>query len=127
MSPSPRPQRVADRIQAELSEIVRRRLKDPRRGFLTLTAVEVTNDLQLARVFVSAPTDEETETGIAVLRRAKGFLRSELGKRLGLRHTPDLQFLRDRSLEHGLRVAEILSELERKGELDGEDDAGEEE
>jgi len=115
---------VADRIQAELSEIYRRRLKDPRRGFLTFTAVEVSGDLQVARVFVSAPTEREVEEGIATLLRARGFLRSELGKRLGLRRTPELHFLRDRSLEHGLRVAEILSELEKKGELGDSGEGG---
>jgi ribosome-binding factor A len=73
---------------------------------------------------VSALTEKEVEAGLATLNRAKGFLRSELGKRLSLRRTPELQFLRDRSLEHGLRVAELLQELEQKGELDG---TGEEE
>jgi len=123
-SSSPRPHRVADRIQIELSEIVQRRLKDPRRGFFTLTAVEVTRDLQLARVFVSALSEDEVAAALATLNRAKGFLRTELGKRLSLRRTPELQFLRDRSLEHGLRVAELLQELEQKGEFD---EAGEEE
>ena len=117
---NPRAQRVADRIQVELADIVRRRLKDPRHGFLTITAVEVTDDLRSARVFVSTLDEEQLEATLLTLERAKGFLRGELGHRIRLRHTPEIQFRPDRSARHAMRVQELLRELEERGEL-GED------
>ena len=121
MASSSRVHRVADRIQVELSDIIQNRLKDPRRGFLTLTRVEVTGDLRSARVYVSSLPAEEIDDTLRTLTRARGFLRTELGGRLGIRHTPELQFLPDRSGEHVQRVAEILKDLERRGEF-GDDE-----
>ena len=118
---SARPHRVADRIQAELSDILRRRLKDPRLGFLTVTAVEVTGDLQIARVYISALSPKEVEAGLTTLERARGFLRSELSRRLHLRKTPELDFRADTSADHGLRVGRILSDLREAGEFDDEE------
>jgi ribosome-binding factor A len=128
MSSSTRQHRVADRIQVELSEIIRTRLKDPRRGFMTVTRVEVSSDLRAARVFVSALTESELEEIMRTLERAQGFLRSELGKRIRLRHTPQLQFIPDRSGEHAQRIAELLHDLHERGELrDEEPEDGEDE
>jgi ribosome-binding factor A len=120
----PREERVADRIQAELADILQFRLKTPRRGLLTVTAVEVTRDLRQARVFVSSLTEEDLLGNLSMLERARGFLRRELGRRVRLRHTPELLFFPDHSAEHGLRVARILDDLRRKGELT--DNEGEE-
>ena len=112
MPHSPRPERVADAIQVELADILSRRLKDPRHGFLTVTAVEVTPDLRRARIFISALSEGELEEGLETLGRAKGFIRTELGKRIRLRFMPDLEFRADRSAEHGLRVQALLRDLE---------------
>ena len=93
MSSPSRIQRVADQIHTELSEIIQRRMKDPPRGLLTITAVEVSRDLRQAKVYVSSLTEEDLEANLILLERAKGFLRSELatmpvtglvGKVLGL-------------------------------------------
>jgi ribosome-binding factor A len=106
----------------ELSDIIQRKLKDPRRGFLTLTGVEVSKDLHVAKVYVSALSEDELNAAMETLKRAKGFLRSELGPRLGLRHVPELHFQPDHSAEHGLRVAEILDELRNRGEFEEEEE-----
>ena len=121
MLSNPRSQRVADRIQAELADILQKRLKDPRLGFLTLTSVEVTRDLKQAKVHVSVLDDQELEPTLEVLVRARGFLRSQLGHRLHLRHIPELSFIPDHSVEHGLRVAKLLGELRDRGELGDEE------
>jgi len=121
MPGNPRAQRVADQIQAELSDIIRRRLKDPRCGFLTLTSVEVSNDLREAQVFVSALGDDELTRTMATLERAKGFLRSELGQRIRMRYLPELHFRVDRSAEYGRRVEDILKELHESGDLTDEE------
>lgn len=121
MPGNPRAQRVADQIQVELSDIIRRRLKDPRCGFLTLTSVEVSNDLREAHVFVSALGDDELARTMETLERAKGFLRRELGQRVRMRYVPELHFRVDRSAEYGRRVEEILKELHERGELSDEE------
>jgi ribosome-binding factor A len=120
MRTNPRVHRVADRIQAELSEIIQRRLKDPRRGFLTVTGVEMADDLRSARVFVSALTEDDLAEGLTTLEHARGFIRTELGRRIRLRHTPELYFRPDRSAENAIRISELLEELRERGEL-GED------
>lgn len=116
---NPRAQRVADRIQVELADILQRRLKDPRHGFVTVTEVEVSDDLRLARVFVSTLDEVELESALITLKRAKGFIRSELGHRIRLRYVPEIQFRADRSARHAMRVFELLKELEEHGELGG--------
>jgi ribosome-binding factor A len=118
---SPRVHRVAEQIQVELADIIHRRLKDPRRGFITLTGVDLTPDLKLAKVYVSALEAEDLEQGLATLKRAKGFLRHELGQRIRLRYLPDLQFFADQSVEYGNRVEELLRGLHERGELDEEE------
>jgi ribosome-binding factor A len=121
MRTNPRAQRVADQIQIELSNLIRRRLKDPRTGFITLTAVEVSRDLRQARIFISALDDEELAASMETLERAKGFLRSELGQRIRVRHLPELHFQADDSAMRGRRVQELLRELRDRGELGDED------
>ena len=118
---SPRVQRVADQIQIELSDIIHRRLKDPRRGFITLTGVDLTPDLKVARVYVSALEAEDLVQGLATLKRAKGFLRHQLGQRVRLRHVPELSFFADQSVKEGQRIEELLRELHERGELGEEE------
>lgn len=130
--PNYRIQRLAERIKEELSDILQRELKDPRLGFVSITDVELTRDLQVAKVYVSVlGSEEERETSLETLQRAKGFLRTEIGRRIQMRHVPDLLFKFDTSIEHGARVHELLLELERKGELtrdgEGTDEAAKEE
>ena len=113
----PRTERVADLIREELAEIVARKLKDPRVGFVTFTRVKVSRDMRHASVYVSPMGDEAAQRStLQGLQAASGFLRSELGRRLRLRYTPELRFFRDASLEQGARVLRLLDEIRRKEE-----------
>ncbi len=105
-----RRERVAEQIRAELSEIVQHELSDPRMGWVTLTRVEMSPDLNYAKVFVSiyGPEKERAAT-LRVLEHAAGFIRSQLGRRVRLRQTPELQFRPDDSLEQTQRIHDILS------------------
>jgi len=123
MADSSRPLRVADQIQAELSDIIRRRLKDPRRGFMTITGVDVSRDLRSARVFVSALDEDAEREALGLLEHARGFLRSELGKRLTLRFVPELHFRADHSAARGRRIEDLLRDLRREKEVPPEGDS----
>src|SRR6266513_2990295 len=101
--------RVADQIQRELSGLLRTELKDPRVGMITLTGVEVSPDLAYAKVFFTTLADAESLTRIeAGLGRAAGFLRTQLGKRLRLRVTPEIRFEHDPSVERGVRLSQLI-------------------
>jgi len=104
--------RVSEQIKKELSLIIQTELKDPRIGFITVTGVETTNDLSQARVYLSVlGSDEQKEETLRALSKASGYLRSELGKRVKLRHTPELQFKFDSSIEYGSRIESLLSDI----------------
>lgn len=109
--------RIEHEIVRELSEIVLERLKDPRVGFVTFLGAQVSPDLRSARVFASPMGDEraarETMKG---LQSAAGFLSAELGKRLQTRHTPALTFIRDKSIERGVRVTTRIDEVRQQDE-----------
>jgi ribosome-binding factor A len=111
MAGSQRLRRVADQIQRELSALLHTELKDPRVGMITLTDVEVSPDLAHAKVFFTTLGDAEalarTELGLA---RAAGFLRSELGRRLKLRVTPEVRFVHDPSVERGARLSRLIND-----------------
>lgn len=101
--------RVADQIQRELAEVLHDELKDPRVGMITLTGVEISPDMEHAKIFFTTLGDEQalahTEAG---LRRAAGFLRTALGHRLKLRSVPELQFHYDASVERGVRLSKLI-------------------
>lgn len=108
---SRRSERVAEEIREETARIIGGQLKDPRIGFVTVTRVSVTADLRLARIHVGVlGDDEQRERTLAGLRKASGFVRRELGKRLRMRHTPELKFEYDHGLDASERVAELLRE-----------------
>lgn len=110
-----RADRVADQIRMEVADILMRRIKDPRVRSVTVTDVELTNDLRIARVFVTAlGTDAETKDVFAGLAKASGFVRSELGKRLTLRYLPEIVFMKDVSGPRGDRVLQLLDEIHVK-------------
>jgi ribosome-binding factor A len=110
---SQRPSRVGQQIREDLTELLTREVHDPGIGFLTITRVEVTSDLQNARVYYTTLGDEQArkQTGRA-LGRATPFLRRQLGNRLRLRRIPELQFFYDENVERLDRVERILQELE---------------
>ena len=109
---SMRAERLAEVIRAEASEIFQRDLKDPRIGFVSITDVEVTADLRHAKIFVSVLGDEEAkQRSMAGLNRAKGHIRSELGRRLALRFVPEIHFRLDESIERGSRIVSLIREV----------------
>jgi ribosome-binding factor A len=114
---SPRVRKIADRIQEIVAEMLERRLKDPRLGFVTVTDVRVTGDTQHATVFytvlagaVGGESDETALTATAAaLESAKGMIRSEVGKQLGMRHVPTLEFVADALPETARHLDEVLA------------------
>lgn len=107
-----RSNRVAEQMKKELGDIISRKIKDPRVGFVTITDVEVTGDLQQATVFISVLGEEEKKQETLIgLAKAKGFIRSEIGKRIRLRKVPEISFDFDDSIEHGNRIEKILKDL----------------
>lgn len=121
MSPNPRALRLADQIQGEISDILRNKLRDPRKGFITITAVEVTPDLRSARVFVSAlGGPAELQEALDLLERARGFIRRELGARIQMRFVPELSFRGDDSAARGVRIEKLLDDLREGRTPDGE-------
>ena len=105
--------RLAGQIQEVLAGMITSGLKDPRIGFVTVTRVALTEDLRLARVRVGVLGDQaQRDKTMAGLRQASGYLRRELGKRLRVRHTPELAFLYDEGLDATDRVAKLLEEIQ---------------
>ncbi len=103
---------VADEIQQIISYLIQRELKDPRIGFVTITRVEVTQDLKYARVFVSVMgSDEEQRATMVALNSARGFVRHEVATRMTTRTVPELQFRLDKGLEYSDRINRLLNEL----------------
>ncbi|MBQ0139352.1 MAG: 30S ribosome-binding factor RbfA [Kurthia sp.] len=107
-----RANRVAEQMKKELGDIIGRKLKDPRVGFITVTDVEVTGDLQQATIFItSLGTEREKQDTLKGLEKAKGFIRSEISKRIRLRLTPELFFEFDPSAAYGNKIDDLLRKL----------------
>lgn len=116
MSQGSRPDRVADLIRAELATLLARDVHDPGIGFLTLTRVHISPDLQLARVYYTALGDEPTRKKSArALERATPFLKRQIGSRLRLKRVPDLVFHYDESIAGQDRIEQLLSEIRTSG------------
>ena len=110
--PSQRAQRVGELIQKEISALLLRGLNDPRIGFVTITGVEVTPDLHLARVYYTVIGDETARRNCgAGLKSATPFIRQQLGRQLQMRYTPDLLVQYDSSIDYGNRIESLLREI----------------
>ena len=106
---NPRVRKIADRIKVTVAELLERRIKDPRLGFVTITDVRVSGDTQHASVFYTVLGEEEqVEGSAAALESAKGLIRSEVGRALGTRHVPTLEFIRDALPESARHLEELL-------------------
>jgi ribosome-binding factor A len=113
---STRPSRVGDQLRAEISELLARHVRDPGIGFLTITQVNVTPDLQIARVYYTTLGDEKARRDSArALGRAIPFLRRQIGSRLRLKRVPQLEFFFDESIERGDRIERILKDISAEG------------
>ena len=113
MAQGSRPERVADQIRKELSELVARQVHDPGIGFLTITHVKMTPDLQHARVYYTVIGDDKARKDAQrALGRASGFLRRQIGSRVRLRTVPELTFFYDESIERQDRIERIMLDLQ---------------
>ena len=107
---NPRVRKIADRIQVVVAEMLERRIKDPRLGFVTVTDVRVTGDTQQATIFYTVyGEDDDLASTAAALESAKGLLRSEVAKQLGMRHAPTLTFIADALPENARHLDDVLA------------------
>lgn len=111
-------ERVNNLIRQEISQLLQRQVKDPRLGGLvSVTEVVTSPDLKHARVFISRMgSEEEKKETLEAMAAASGFLRNELAKRLKLRHTPELDFQWDVSIEHGARILKLIDQVTKAGD-----------
>lgn len=103
-------------IKSEISDIISRKVKDPRIGFVTITSVEVSKDLRIAKVYVSIYGDDESKKKtLAGLISAAGFVHSELRKRLRIKIIPEIIFKIDTSIEYSVYISKMIEDLKEKG------------
>jgi ribosome-binding factor A len=123
MASPQRVEKLREFIRDEIGRILQRGLRDPRVGFVSVTDVELSRDLRHAKVFVSVfGTAEQRRQTLEGLGSATGFVRTELARRLHIRHTPQIEFRVDDSIERGSRVVQLLRELGAGREGTGEGD-----
>ena len=104
--------RIENQIQREISHILQFEIKDPKLGFVTVTDVQCTNDVSIAKVYVSfLGKQERNDAGLRILNKSKGYIRSLLAKKLGIRKVPDLQFIQDTTLEKAEKIENILKDI----------------
>ncbi len=116
-----RAERVSDQMKQEIADILMRKIKDPRVGFVTVTEVDLADDLRNAKVFVSVYGAEKAAT-LKGLDSASAYIRSELGKRMRMKYIPELLFRFDDSVERGAHINELLHEIQEKDEEKGSGD-----
>ena len=108
-------EKIAELIKRNISEIIQFDLKDPKIGFITITDAQVTNDLSYAKVYVSfLGQNARKEAGMKALERSKGYIRSELSKKLRTRKVPELQFVLDDALDKGNKIEKIIANINKK-------------
>jgi ribosome-binding factor A len=113
--PYKRTDRVNSLIRDELQQLIQQEVKDPRVGFATVTAVETSQDLRHAKVYVSVmAADEEAQTAVRALQDARAYFRHELASRIQMHHVPELDFARDATLEHAMRIEKLLKEAKER-------------
>jgi ribosome-binding factor A len=111
--------KLEEAIKQEISSIIQRDLKDPRIGFISIPRVVVSGDLRHATVYVSTlGSEEERDKSLVGLQRATGFLRSELGRRIRLRYTPELTFQLDKSIAYAIELSNFIDQLREGAESD---------
>ena len=110
-----RAERVGEQMKQEIMDIVNNKVKDPRVGFLTITDVELKNDLSHAKVYLTVlGSNKEIDNTFKALEKAKGFIKSELGSRMRLRIIPDLTFEYDKSIEYGNKIERMIQDLHKE-------------
>ncbi len=114
MHPYKRSQRLSVLLREEIADIIMRKVKDPRLGFVTVTDVELSEDLKIAKVFVTVLRDEDKDVTLEILNSAKGLIRGEVSKRIRVKFIPTVEFRIDKSIEYGERVDRLLKEIKEK-------------
>ncbi len=121
-------QRVAEQIHRLLADLIRQEVKDPRLSLVSVNEVDVSRDLSHAKVYFGMLNPESDSSDVkGALNKAKGFLRSQLARELGIRHVPELHFHYDDSAARGAELTSLISaavsdDLQRRGEHDGDQD-----
>ena len=109
-----RAERVGEQMKQEIMDIVNNKVKDPRIGFLTITEVQLTNDLSIATIYLTAlGNDKQIDDTFKGLEKAKGFIKSEIGSRMRLRIVPDLKFEYDESIDYGNKIEKMIQDLHK--------------
>lgn len=119
--------RINMEVQRELSEIIRTQVKDPglAGGMVTVVSVEVTPDLKYCKAYISVlGSQEAAKEALEGLKRAVGFIRRELARRVNLRNTPELKFVLDQSIEYGVHMSHLIDDVMESGRRPEEEDAG---
>ena len=109
-------ERLNQAFQEEISMILMTEIKDEDIKFVTITGVETTNDLSFAKVYFTVLDDDKKESTLEALNKATSFIRGELSKRVEIRHTPELKFIYDNSIEYGNHIESIIEKIKEKGE-----------
>ncbi|MGO9614752.1 MAG: 30S ribosome-binding factor RbfA [Dissulfurispiraceae bacterium] len=119
MHPYKRSTRLSILLREEIADIVMRKVKDPRLGFITVTDVALSEDLKVAKVFISVMGEGDKEITLKILNSARGLIRNEVSKRVRIKFIPSIEFRIDRSVERGNRIDQLLKELEEHHETSG--------
>ena len=113
--------RISEEVRREVDAIIREELGDPRiDGTWSVTRAEVTGDLRYAKIYISVLEEDKRQGLMEALKKARGFIRHALGKRMIIRYTPELIFISDQNIEYGVHIAKVLAETIRpEGNADG--------
>ena len=106
-------ERLNNNFQQVISEILHEEVKDPNLKFVTVTGCEITNDLSFCKVYFTTLSDDKEEV-LKSLKSASSFIRGEISKRVEIRHTPELRFIFDESIEYGEKIEKIINEINNK-------------
>ncbi len=123
MIPFSRADRVSGLIQEVLSELLKKKIRDPRLAMATITSVKMSRDLKMARIYFTIYGDsEKSEAAVKGFESARGFIKRSLARRLGLRYMPDLKFFYDESFEYGSHIDQLLEKISTENEPDHKSD-----
>lgn len=104
-------ERLNDQFQKEISMIIRTEIKDQDINFVTITGCEITNDLSFCKVYFTVLDNNKKDTTLKALKGAQSFIRGELSRRIEIRHTPELKFIYDESIEYGNKIEKIIEKI----------------
>lgn len=116
MRPYKRAERLGVLLKEEVADIIMHKIKDPRVGFVTVTDLALSDDLRVAKVFITVLKKEQREITLGILNYSKGFIRNEIAKRLRIKIIPTFEFVFDESIERGFRIDKLLNEIKKSSE-----------